>query len=108
MRPECEVVVEVNDVVRVLLVLLAQVLQDPDLLLGLAVEALLVPHHLERHVLVVLVVVHLDHLSERALPDDLEHLVAVLQVVVRDVRVRALVVVVAAVVGSAEDAYVGG
>ena len=49
-------------------------------------------------------VVHLDHLPEGSLPDDLEHLVAVLQVVVRDVRVAALIVVVAAVVGRADDA----
>ncbi len=41
---EREVVEQVDDVVRVVLVLLAQVLQDPDLLLRLPVEALLVAH----------------------------------------------------------------
>lgn len=41
------------------------------------------------------------HLSEAALADDLEDLVAVGDVIVRHLDVGALVVVVAAVVGSA-------
>ncbi len=54
----------VYDVQGVLLVLLAQVVQDADLFLGLAVEALLVAHDLERYVLACLVVVDLEHLAE--------------------------------------------
>ena len=60
--PEREVVEEVYDVVCVVLVLLPEVLQDADLLLRLPVEALLVAHHLHRHVVVLLVVVRLHHL----------------------------------------------
>lgn len=103
-RAEREVVVHVDDVHGIVLVLLAEVLEDADLLLRLPMEALLVAHHLERHVLVQLVVVGLDHLSEAALADDPQHLVAVGDVVVRDVDVRALLVVVAAVVARADDA----
>ena len=87
---EGEVVIHVDDVERVVLVLLAQVLQDPDLLLGLAVEPLLVPDHLQGHVVVVLVVVGLDHLPEAALAYHLENLVPVGQVVVDNVSIRAL------------------
>ena len=101
--PEGEVVEQVDDVVGVVLVLLPQVLQDPYLLLGLPVEPLLVPDHLQRHVVVVLVVVGLDHLAEAALSNHFEHLVPVGQMVVGDVSVGALVVVVPAVVGGGDD-----
>jgi hypothetical protein len=104
MAAKDKVVKHVDDVVGVVLVLLAQVFQDPDLLLGLPVEPFLVAHHLEGDVKVTLVVVGLDDLTEAALPDDFEHFVAVGQVVVSDVRVRALVVVVATVVGAANEA----
>ena len=53
-------------------------------------EALLVAHHLDCDVVVLLVVVGLDHLPEAPLPDHLQHLVPVRQVVVRDVGVRTL------------------
>ena len=96
--PEHKVVVHVDQVEGVVLVLLAQVLQDPDLFLGLSVKPLLVPDHLEGYVLVGLVVVGLHHLPEAALAYHLQDLVPVGQVVVRDVGVGALVVVVAAVV----------
>ena len=99
-----EMVEHVDDVVGVFLVLLAQVLQDADLLLGLSVEPFLVAHHLEGHVEMALVVVGLDHLAEAAFSNDFQHFVAVGEVVVRDVRVGALVVVVLAVVGRADDA----
>ena len=53
-------------------------------------EAFLVADHLDCDVVVLLVVVGLDHLPERPLPDHLQNLVPVRQVVVRDVRVRTL------------------
>ena len=99
-----EVVEHVDDVVGVVLVLLAQVLQDADLLLGLSVEPFLVAHHLEGHVEMALVVVGLDHLAEAAFSNDFQHFVAVGEVVVGDVCVGALIVVVPAVVGSSDDA----
>ena len=64
-----------DDIAGVALVLLPQVLEDPDLLLRLPVEPLFVPHHLESHVLVGLVVVHLEHLTKRALAYHLQDLV---------------------------------
>jgi len=54
--------------------------------------------------LVTLVVVRLHDLSEASLSDDFEDLVPVGQVVVRYVRVRALLVVVAAIVGRPDNA----
>ena len=66
-----------DDIAGVVLVLLPQVLEDPDLLLRLPVEPLLVPHHLEGDVLVGLVVVHLEHLPKRALAYHLQDLVPV-------------------------------
>ena len=66
-----------DDVAGVVLVLLPQVFQNPDLLLCLPMEPLLVPHHLEGNVLVGLVVVHLEHLTKRALAYHLQDLIPV-------------------------------
>ena len=59
---EAEELVGVDDVVRAVAVLLLEVFQDLDLLLGLAVEALLVAHDLQCHVVVGFVVVDLEYL----------------------------------------------
>uniref|UniRef100_A0A182QEJ1 Uncharacterized protein n=1 Tax=Anopheles farauti TaxID=69004 RepID=A0A182QEJ1_9DIPT len=80
-----EAVVHVDDVHRVVPVLRPQVLQDADLLLRLPVKPLLVPDHLQRDVLEVAMVVRFHHLPEAALADDLQHLVPVRDVVVRDI-----------------------
>ena len=61
--PEGEVFEHVDDVHRVVLVLFLEVLEDADLLLRLPVEPLLVPHHLQCHVLVTPVVVRLHYLE---------------------------------------------
>ena len=66
-----------DDIAGVVLVLLPQVLQDSDLLLGLPVEPLLVSHHLQGDVLVGFVVVHLQDLPKRALAYHLEDLIPV-------------------------------
>lgn len=133
---EGEVLEHVHDVHGAVAVLLAQVLQDADLLLRLPVEALLVAHHFQSQVLLQFVVVHLSHLAEATFTDnlqrgkregesdkfhrhsnwdhlqkpnnmttspDLEELVAVSQVIVRDVNVSALLVVVATVVVASGD-----
>ena len=60
---EGEVFEHVDDVHRVVLVLFLEMLEDADLFLRLPVEPLLVPHHLQRHVLVAPVVVRLHHLQ---------------------------------------------
>lgn len=95
---ERERIEHVDHVHRVVLVLLAEVLQDTDLLLRLAVEALLVTYHLERDILALLVVVRLYYLTETTLTDHLQHLVSIRYVIVRYVNVRALLVVVVAIV----------
>ena len=56
--PKREIVEHVDDVAGVILVLLPKMLQDPYLLLCLAVEPLLIPDHLQCNVLVCLVVIH--------------------------------------------------
>ena len=99
-----KVVKHVNDVVGIVLVLLAQVFQDSDFFLGLPVKPFLVSYHFQGNMEVTFVIVGLDHLAEAALSNDFEHFVAVGQVVVGYVGVRTLVVVVAAVVGTANDA----
>lgn len=47
-------------------------------------EALLISNQLERHILLVFMVVGLDHLAEAALPYHLQNLVAICDVVVWD------------------------
>ena len=97
---EGEMVDQMDDVVCVVLVLLPQVLQYPNLLVGLAVESLLVPYHLQSNVLLRSVIVRLQHLPETALSEDLEDLVAIGDVVVGDHLIRPSVVVIATVVRS--------
>lgn len=101
---ERERVEHVYHVHRVVFILFAKVFQNTDLLLRLPVEPLLVAHHLERDVLALLVVVSLHYLSKTSLPDHLEYLVPVRYVIVRDVDVRALLVVILAVIGEPDQA----
>ena len=70
---EDEAIVQVDHIHLVVLILLLEVFEDLDLLLGLSVKARLVAHHLERHVDVVLVVVSLHYLAEAALAQDLQN-----------------------------------
>ena len=63
---EGERLVAVYDIECVLLVLLAQMLQYADLLLGLPMEALLIAHYLQRDVCAQFVVVAFEHLAEAA------------------------------------------
>jgi len=99
-----KVVEHVDDIASVVLVLLLEVLQDPDLLLRLPVEPFLISNHFESYMLMGLVVVDLEDLAEGALADDLEDLVPICYVVVWYVRIRTLIVVVAAVVWSPDIA----
>lgn len=61
--PEGEALQHVDDVHAAVLVLLPQVLQDADLLGRLPVEPLLIPHHLQGHVGVALMIKGLHHLQ---------------------------------------------
>jgi len=56
----------VDDVVAVVYILLAKMLEDADLFLRLSVKPLLIAYDLQRHVHVVLVVFRLHHLTETA------------------------------------------
>lgn len=103
MVSERERIEHMDHVHRVVLVLLAEVLQDADLLLRLAVETFLVPHHLERYVLTLFVVVRFDDLPEATFANNFEHLVSISYVVVRYVDVRALLVVIFAIVREAYE-----
>ena len=83
---------------RVIFVQLAQMLQDSDLLLRLAMEAFFVTHHLQGDVRIGFVVEGLDDLAEASLANHFEDFIAVAHVVVLYVNVGALVVVVATIV----------
>lgn len=105
MGPEGEVVEHVDNVACVVLVLFPQVLQYPYLLLGLSVEPLLIPDHLEGHVLVGLVVVHLQDLSKTSLPYHFQDLVAVGYVIVWDVCVGTLFIIISTVARTPDDPW---
>ena len=79
-----------DDIAGVVLVLLPQVLEDPDLLLGLPVEPLLVSHHFEGDMLMSLVVVNLQNLSKGAFANHFQNLITVSNVVMRDVNIGTL------------------
>ncbi len=64
---EVEVVVQVDDVVRVVLVLLAEVLQDADLLLRLTMEALLIADLQDSHK-ILLLLPHIATINHSNLP----------------------------------------
>lgn len=82
-----ETIVQMNNIHFVILVLLFQMLQDFNLLLGLSMETGLVADHFQCHVDVVLVVVSFHHLAKAALANDFEYFVAVGHVVMDDVDV---------------------
>lgn len=102
--PEAEVVIHVDDVERVVLVLLGEMLQDANLLLSLAVKPLFVSDHLEGDVLVRLVVVDFQDLTEGAFANYFEDFVAIGDVVVGDVGVGALFIIISTVARSANNA----
>ena len=68
---EGEVFKHVHDIHGAVTILLAQVLQDADLLLRLPVEALLVAHHFQSQVLLQFMVVYLRHLAEASFTNNL-------------------------------------
>lgn len=87
MSSEPKEVFNLDDVGGVLRVVLPDCQQNLDFDLGLVGVAPLVLDNLERHHFLLLVVVHLKHLSVRALPEELDQLVAVRQVVVQQIVV---------------------
>lgn len=93
-----------NYVHCIVLVLFPEMLQYPDLLLGLPVEALLIANHLQSNMLMRFVIVRLHYLTKTPLPNHFEHLVTVRDVIVRYVNIRSLFVVVFTVVRVADPA----
>lgn len=102
MVTERERIEHVNDIHRVVLILLAQLPQYLHLLLRLTMEPLLVPHHLQGDMLLLLVIVRLYNLAERTFTDHLQHLVPVGHVIMGHVDVGTMLVVVAVVVRPAD------
>jgi len=74
---EGEVIVHANDVCRIVLIDLAELVQDPDFLLRLSMETLFIANHLQSDIDAVLVVEDMHHLSKTAFADHFEHLIAV-------------------------------
>ena len=72
-----EMVKHMDNVIGIVLVLLAQVLQNSDLFLSLPMKPFFVSYHFEGDMKVALVVVGFHHLAEAALPDDFEHFIAI-------------------------------
>ena len=97
--PEHEAVLHVDHVGAALGILHQKMLQDLELSARLLLELLVVPDHLKRCELLLLVVEDLEDLSEGALAEHPEHLVPVGDLVMGDVVVRPLGVVEAEVGG---------
>lgn len=97
MIPEVEIVEHVDDVMRIVRVLLAQLVQDAHLDQRLVVEPLLVPNYLDGHMMIRFMVQRTNHLAEAALAYHLQDLVPVRDVVMDHLVITAVVVVVAAV-----------
>lgn len=72
MVAEGEVFKHVHNVHGAVTILLAQMLQDADLLLRLPVETLLIAHHFQSQVLLQFVVVYLSHLAKATFPNNLK------------------------------------
>lgn len=92
-----EVIDHVYDVARIVGIAPAHVLQQLNLDEALPMELLAIAQHLQGDLGVTLVIVRAHHLAKRALPQLVEDLVAIGDVVVAPQQVQAVVVVVAAV-----------
>ena len=86
MISKVEVIQHVNDVVRSVGVLFAELVEDADFDEGLMVEALFVANDFDSDVLIGLVVKGPNHLSEAALANHFEDLVAITNMVVNHLR----------------------
>lgn len=97
MIPEVEIVEHVDDVMRIVRVLLTQLVQDAHLHQRLVMEPLLVPNNLDGHVVIRFVVQRTNDLSKAALANHLQDLVPIRDVVMDHLVITAVVIVVAAV-----------
>ena len=86
MIPEVKVIEHVNNVVRSVAVLLAQLIQDSHLDQCLVVESFLVADDFDGHVQSSFVVQCTNHLAKTAFANHLQYLVAIADVVVNDLK----------------------
>ena len=98
MLSEDDVVLHVNDVHRVFLVVLSQILEDLQLHSSLVVVLLLVLYDFDGHFFLTLVIEALDSYAERALAKELDYFVSVPYVIFKHYLVVSFVVIVAEVV----------
>lgn len=82
MIPKVEVIQHMNNVVRLVLILQPQVVQNPDLHQRLVVKPLLVPYDLDGNLRADAMIKCSDDLPEGTLADNLQDLVPVCYVVV--------------------------
>ena len=92
------VVFHADDVAFVLRIIVSQVLQNLNLDCRLVVEAFLVTNDLECNELTLLVVKHTQSLPETALAEEIDHLIAICDVIFEHNLVVATFVVVSVVV----------
>jgi hypothetical protein len=100
MVTECEVFMHVHNVHCILLVLFFQVFQYPNLFLGLAMKPFLITYHFQGNMLVRFMVVRLDNLPEASLPDHLQYLVPIRNMVMRYMHIGTLVIIISTIAGT--------
>lgn len=97
MIAEIEIVQHVDDIVGVIHILLAQLVQDPHLDQCLVMESLLIPDYLNGHVLIRLMVQSSNNLTKAAFANHLQDFVSVRNMVMDHFIVASVVVVISAV-----------
>lgn len=84
--PKVEIVEHVNNVVRLIRVLFAQLIENSNLDERLMMEALLVANNFDCHILIGFVIQCPDDLAEATLANHLEYLIAIAYVIVNDLK----------------------
>ena len=87
-----------NDIMNIFLILLSQMFQNPDFLLRLPVESLLVADHFERHVSLRFMIIGFHDLSKASFTDNFDNFIAISDVVMWNLDVGALIVIVATII----------
>jgi hypothetical protein len=86
-----EIVEHVNNVVRLIGVLFAQLIENANLNKSLMMETLLVTNNFDCHILIGFVIQCPDDLTKATLADHFEYLVAIADVIVNDLKGECLV-----------------
>ena len=98
MVAEYAVILDLDDVVLVLGVLPLEVLEDTQLDTSLVLVSLLVFYYFDGHCLACLVVDAFERLTEAALPEEVDHLETIVDVVLEHDDVVAILIVVTRIV----------